>query len=138
MPADALAAVHDVLTGKAPATGHLTVAEAHLLASVADREPGDQRAAFAAVESALDLAEADRLVLPFAMTGSLELLGAMPRQPLPVGIAGQLSVSVNTVNTHIRNIDAKLQTQDRSAPCTGPGRGGCCRPGPADGLLMAF
>ena len=58
MPADALAAVHDVLTGKAPATGHLTVAEAPLLASVADREPGAQRAAFAAVESALDLAEA--------------------------------------------------------------------------------
>ena len=161
--ADALAAIHDVLTGKAPATGYMTVVEAHLLASLAHRELGDQRAAFAAVESALDLAEADRLVLPFAMTGSLELLEAMPRHQTahpallaeiidvlrgssvapagPTGltgieklspselrvlrylptnlsrseIAGQLSVSVNTVNTHIRNIYAKLQTQDRSS-----------------------
>src|SRR5207245_8017418 len=40
---------------------------------------GDQRAATAATESALALSEADRLVLPFAITGSLELLEAMPR-----------------------------------------------------------
>ena len=30
-------------------------------------------------------------------------------------IASALSVSVNTVNTHIRNIYAKLQAQDRSS-----------------------
>ena len=162
-PADALAAVHDVLNGTAPAIGYMTVVEANLLAALAHRELGDQRAAFAAIERALALAEADRLVLPFAMTGSVELLEAMPGHQtahpallagildvmrgssispantsalaeieklspselrvlryLPTNlsrseIASQLSVSVNTVNTHIRNIYAKLQTQDRSS-----------------------
>jgi LuxR family transcriptional regulator, maltose regulon positive regulatory protein len=162
-PAAALAAVQGVLTGTAPAIGYVTLVEAHLLAALAHRELGDQRAAIAAAESALALAEADRLVLPFAMTGSLELLEAMPRHEtahaalltdildimrgisvpprieppsadieqlspselrvlryLPTNlsrpeIASELSVSVNTVNTHIRNIYAKLQAQDRSS-----------------------
>jgi LuxR family transcriptional regulator, maltose regulon positive regulatory protein len=30
-------------------------------------------------------------------------------------IASELSVSLNTVNTHIRNIDTKLQARDRAA-----------------------
>jgi LuxR family transcriptional regulator, maltose regulon positive regulatory protein len=162
-PVAALAAVADVLTGKAPAIGYMTVVEASLLAALAHRELGDQRAAFAAVERALDLAEADRLVLPFAMTGSVDQLEAIPRHQtahpallaeildvmhgsfiapggsptlagdeklspselrvlryLPTNlsrseIASQLSVSVNTVNTHIRNIYAKLHAQDRSS-----------------------
>src|ERR1022692_240985 len=78
-PAAALAAVRDVLNGIAPAIGYVTVVEANLLAALAHRELGDQRAATAAAECALALAEADRLVLPFAMTGTLELLEAMPR-----------------------------------------------------------
>jgi LuxR family maltose regulon positive regulatory protein len=162
-PAAALAAVHDVLNGMAPAIGYVTVVEANLLAALAHRELGDQRAASAATESALALSEPDRLVLPFAMTGSLNLLEAMPRHEtahaalvtdiievirgssvapgnepslaeieqlspselrvlryLPTNlsrpdIARELSVSVNTVNTHIRNIYAKLQAQDRSS-----------------------
>ena len=162
-PAAALAAVQDVLTGTAPAIGYVTVVEAHLLAALAHHELGDHRAATAATERALALAEADRLVLPFAMTGSLELLEAMPRREtahaalltdildvmrgssitpadepslaeieqlspselrvlryLPTNlsrpeIASELSVSLNTVNTHIRNIYAKLQAQDRSS-----------------------
>ena len=162
-PAAALAAVQDVLNGTAPAIGYVTVVEAHLLAALAHRELGDHRAATAATERALALAEADRLILPFAMTGSLELLAAMPRHEtahaalltdildvmrgssispgnepslaeiqqlspselrvlryLPTNlsrseIASELSVSVNTVNTHIRNIYAKLQAQDRSS-----------------------
>ena len=137
--------------------------EAHLIAGLAHRELGDQRAANQAAERALALAEADRLILPFAMTGSRELLEALPRhetahaalladildvlrggslaasdQPvtaqgeelsqgelkvlryLPMNlsrpeIAAELSVSVNTVSTHIRSIYAKLQVSDRSS-----------------------
>ena len=162
-PAAALAAVADVLDGTAPVTGDVTVMEAHLLAGLAHRELGDQRAANRAAEHALALAEADRLILPFAMTGSAGLLEALPRHQtahaalladildvlhgsspaakdqsslppaeelspgelrvlryLPTNlsrpeIAGELSVSPNTVNAHIRSIYAKLQVRDRSS-----------------------
>ena len=162
-PAGALGAVRDVVDGTAPVIGYVTVVEAQLLAGLAHRELGDQRAANQAAERALALAEADRLVLPFAMTGSRELLEALPRRetahaalltdildvlhgsspaaenqppPLYVGelspgelrvlrylptnlsrpeIAGELSVSVNTVSTHVRSIYAKLQVRDRSS-----------------------
>ena len=162
-PAGALGAVADVLDGTAPVQGDVTVMEAHLLAGLAHRELGDQRAANQAAERALALAEADRLVLPFAMTGSAELLEALPaardrarraarrhpRRParrIPGGqravpsppaeelspgelrvlrylptnlsrpeIAGELSVSLNTVNAHMRSIYAKLRVRDRSS-----------------------
>jgi LuxR family maltose regulon positive regulatory protein len=78
-PAGALDAVRDVLDGTAPVLGYVTIVEADLLAGLAHRELGDQRAANQAAERALALAESDRLVLPFAMTGSRELLEAMPR-----------------------------------------------------------
>ena len=135
----------------------------YLLAALAHRALGDQRAANTATEHALALAEPDRLVLPFAMMGTGELLEALPRHEtahaalvadildvvhgaslpakdqasssqadelspselrvlryLPTNlsrpeIAGELSVSVNTVNTHIRNIYAKLQASNRSS-----------------------
>jgi LuxR family transcriptional regulator, maltose regulon positive regulatory protein len=162
-PLAALAAVQDVVNGIAPAIGYVTVVEGHLLAALAHHALGDHRAATAAAECALALAEADRLILPFVMTGSLELLEAMPRhetahaalladildvmrgsslapgkEPSPAEIdqlspselrvlrylptnlsrpeiARELSVSVNTVNTHIRSIYAKLRSQDRSS-----------------------
>ena len=162
-PAGALGALHDVLDGTAPVLGYVTVVETHLLAGLAYRELGDQRAANHAAERALALAESDRLVLPFAMTGSRELLEALPRHEtahaalltgildvlhgsspaakeqsslppteelspgelrvlryLPTNlsrpeIAGELSVSVNTVSTHLRSIYAKLQVRDRSS-----------------------
>jgi LuxR family transcriptional regulator, maltose regulon positive regulatory protein len=162
-PAGALAAVRNVLDGTAPVIGYVTLVEACLLAGLACRELGDQRAANQAAERALALAEADWLVLPFAMTGSGELLAALPQHDtahpalladilgvlrgesaaaagLPVPppgeeistgelkvlrylptnlsrheIAAELSVSVNTVSTHIRSIYAKLQVSDRSS-----------------------
>jgi LuxR family maltose regulon positive regulatory protein len=162
-PAGALAALRDVLDDAAPVIGYVTLVETHLLAGLAYRELGDQRAANQAAERALALAEADRLVLPFAMTDCRELLAALPRhetahaalladildilrggspaardQPVPAQgeelspgelkvlrflptnlsrpeIAAELSVSVNTVSTHIRSIYAKLQVSDRSS-----------------------
>jgi len=162
-PAGALAAVTGVLDGTAPVLGYVTVVEAQLLAGLAHRELGDQRAASQAAERALALAEPDRLILPFAMTGSAGLLEALPRHQtahaalladildvlhgaspaakvqsslppaeelspgelrvlryLPTNlsrpeIAGELSVSPNTVNAHIRSIYAKLGVRDRSS-----------------------
>ena len=162
-PAAALAAVQDVLDGTAPVIHDFTVVETQLLAGLAHRELGDQRAANQAVERALALAEPDRLILPFAMTSSRELLEELPRhetahtalltdildvmhgsslttpdQPAPPRaeelspselrvlrylptnlsrpeIATELSVSPNTVNTHIRSIYAKLQVGYRSS-----------------------
>src|SRR6516225_1811651 len=162
-PAAAVAAVADVLNGTAPVLGYVTVVEAHLLAGLAHRQLGDQRAANQEAERALALAESDRLILPFAMTGSAGLLEALPRHQTAHGalladildvlhgssraareqsssppaeelspgelrvlrylptnlsrpeIAGELSVSPNTVNAHIRSIYAKLQVRDRSS-----------------------
>ena len=162
-PAGALGALAGVLDGTAPVLGDVTVVEGHLLAGLAHRQLGDQRAANHATERALTLAEVDRLVLPFAITGSAELLAALPRHEtahaalladildvlhgsslragdqsssppaeelspselrvlryLPTNlsrpeIASELSVSVNTVNTHVRSIYAKLQARDRSS-----------------------
>ena len=162
-PAAALGAVRDVLDGTAPVIGYLTVVESQLLAGLAYRELGDQRAADQAAERALALAEPDRPVLPFLITGSRDLLEALPRHqtahaalladildvlrgasrpaddqhPAPLQeelspgelrvlrylptnlsrpeIARDLSVSLNTVSTHIRSIYAKLGVGDRSS-----------------------
>jgi LuxR family maltose regulon positive regulatory protein len=162
-PAGALGALRDVLDGTAPVIGYLTVVETHLLAGLAHRELGDQHAANRAAERALALAEPDRPILPFLMTGARELLEALPRHQTahaalladildvmdgasPAGgeqhpspppeelspgelrvlrylptnlsrleIARNLSVSPNTVSTHIRRIYAKLGVGDRSA-----------------------
>jgi LuxR family maltose regulon positive regulatory protein len=45
----------------------------------------------------------------------LRVLRYLPTNLSRPEIASQLSVSVNTVNTHIRRIYAKLQAQDRSS-----------------------
>jgi LuxR family transcriptional regulator, maltose regulon positive regulatory protein len=78
-PAAALGALRDVLDGTAPVIGYLTLIEAHLLAALAHHELGDQRAANQAAERALNLAEPERPLLPFLMTGARELLEALPR-----------------------------------------------------------
>ncbi len=166
-PAGARRELRAVLDGSAPTDLYLTLVEANLLDAVARRDLGDERAARAAVERALQLAEPDRLILPFVTTGGWELLAALPPQrtshaalvadildtvhgggpghgggsgraaaPAPAEqlstselrvlrylptnltrpeIAGQLSVSLNTVNTHIRRIYTKLGATDRSS-----------------------
>lgn len=161
-PAGARRELRPVLDGTAPAHSTLTSIEAHLLDALACRDLGDQHAAGTAVEQALNLAEPDRMILPFAMTGAWELLETLPQRTshaalvsdildvvrgtapggpdrplwvpaedlspselrvlryLPTNltrpeIAGELSVSLNTVNTHIRRIYAKLGAGDRSA-----------------------
>jgi LuxR family maltose regulon positive regulatory protein len=159
-PAGARRELQPVLDGTAPVNPYVTRIEAHLLDGLASRDLGDQPAVRAAVEQALNLAEQDRLILPFAMTGAWELLdtlpawetshaalvadildavhGGAPAPPmelpaeelspselrvlryLPTNltrpeIAGELSISLHTVNTHIRRIYAKLGATDRSA-----------------------
>jgi LuxR family maltose regulon positive regulatory protein len=162
-PRAALLALRDVLDGTAPVIGHVTLVEAHLLAGLAHRRLGEQRASANAAGRALALAEADRLVLPFVITGAEDLLDALPRphidheelladilgalrgaptaaadrplegsaaklspgelrvlRYLPTNlsrpeIAAELSISLNTVSTHIRSIYAKLGVSDRSS-----------------------
>jgi LuxR family transcriptional regulator, maltose regulon positive regulatory protein len=79
-PAGALSALREVLDGTAPVIGYLTITETQLLAGLAHRELGDERAAHQAAERALALAEPDRPVLPFLMTDSRKLLEALPRR----------------------------------------------------------
>jgi len=162
-PAAARRELSLVLDGDVPVLSYLTRVEAHLLDALACRDLGDERASQEAAEQALNLAEPDRLILPFAMTGAWRLLEALPphgtshaalvtdildairggaqaglSQPammpveelsrselrvlryLPTNltrreIAGELSVSLNTVDTHIRRIYAKLGAADRTA-----------------------
>jgi len=45
----------------------------------------------------------------------LKVLRYLPTNPSRPEIASELSVSVNTVNTHVCNIYAKLQARDRSS-----------------------
>ena len=162
-PTAALTALAEVLEGRAPVIYAFTVVEAHLLAARAHVELGKRQAATAALERALALAEPDRLIFPFQLTASSDLLEALPRHetahaallidildvsrgaslaakdrpPLPPEreltetelrvlrflptnlsrpeIARELYLSVNTVNTHLRNVYAKLDARDRSS-----------------------
>jgi LuxR family maltose regulon positive regulatory protein len=162
-PAAARVELRAVLDGTTPVLSYLTLVEAHLLDALACRDLDDERACQEAAERALNLAEPDRLILPFAMTGAWRLLEALPphgtshaalvtdildaiHSGAPTGrnrptvkpaedlskselrvlrylptnltrreIAGELSISLNTVDTHIRRIYAKLGTADRSS-----------------------
>jgi LuxR family maltose regulon positive regulatory protein len=162
-PAAALAVLGDVQR-LAPPPGAPAYApvEGHLLAGLAYLALNDRNAAAVEAEAALAAAEPDRLIFPFAMNNTRDLLDALPRhqtahsalladiidlgrgipgtringerlQPgklsatelrvlrfLPTNltrpeIARALDVSVNTVNTHIRSIYAKLGASDRNS-----------------------
>jgi LuxR family transcriptional regulator, maltose regulon positive regulatory protein len=162
-PTGARLQLRAVLDGDVPVLSYLTRVEAHLLDALACRDLDDERASREAAEQALNLAEPDRLILPFAMTGAWQLLEALPRhgtshaalvtdildairgtarsglsQPammpveelsrselrvlryLPTNltrreIAGELSLSVHTIDSHIRHIYAKLGAADRTS-----------------------
>jgi LuxR family maltose regulon positive regulatory protein len=156
--------LQDVLDAARPAgLPAYGLVEAYLHAGIAHLDLGDRNAAAAAAEAALAAAEPDRLIFPFAMIGTRELLDALLRHetahgalladiadvlrgaPVPSAegellspteelspselrvlrylptnltraeIARELYVSINTVNTHIRNIYSKLGVPDRSS-----------------------
>jgi LuxR family maltose regulon positive regulatory protein len=161
-PAAALAALRDIRYTSQGVPG-FTLIEAHLLAGLAHLQLADRNAAVAAAEAALAAAEPDRLILPFALTHSADLLDLLPRHQTAHGalladivdvlqgatlpstdrairsspveltptelrllrylptnmtrreIAGELFLTVNTINTHMRNIYSKLDVRDRSS-----------------------
>jgi LuxR family maltose regulon positive regulatory protein len=78
-PAGALDALREVLDARPRAVPLFTVVESHLLAGLAHLSLGNRDSAAAAAEAALAAAEPDRLIFPFAMTGTGELLDALPR-----------------------------------------------------------
>jgi LuxR family maltose regulon positive regulatory protein len=156
-PAAARRELRAVLDGSARVNPYFALVEAHLLDALACSDLGDDGGMTRALERALHLAEPDRLILPFAMTGAASLVATVPtaetahgalvadildavrgRGPasgpveplspaelrvlryLPTNltrpeIARQLSISINTINTHIRRIYAKLGTSDRTS-----------------------
>jgi LuxR family maltose regulon positive regulatory protein len=78
-PDEAIRVLGPALDGSAPVIHAFTIVEAHMLAALAHVDLGDRRASEAAVEAALELAETDRLVLPFAIANGRDLLERHPR-----------------------------------------------------------
>ncbi|WP_028058905.1 LuxR C-terminal-related transcriptional regulator [Candidatus Solirubrobacter pratensis] len=78
-PQEALDALAAIFAGNAPIIHEFTAVQAKMLAARAWVELADRAASEAAVEDALDLAERDRLVLPFTMADGGELLARHPR-----------------------------------------------------------
>jgi LuxR family maltose regulon positive regulatory protein len=160
-PESALAILGDVLELRLPSLHDFVLVEGHLLAAHAHDKLGNAHETRASVEKALAFAEKDRLIFPFVMTESGELVRQLQRHKtahaalafdiadlleqaparddrrpvraanelsaselrvlryLPTNlsrsdIARQLFVSVNTVNTHVRNIYSKLGSASRT------------------------
>jgi LuxR family transcriptional regulator, maltose regulon positive regulatory protein len=80
-------------------------AHAALLADILDVLHGSS-----AAEEQFPLPDAEEL-----SPGELRVLRYLPTNLSRPEIAGELSVSPNTVSTHIRSIYAKLQVRDRSS-----------------------
>jgi LuxR family maltose regulon positive regulatory protein len=160
-PEDALVDLRDVLEGNLPLIHDFVLIESQLLGARAYLTLHDDTAATMLIEKALALAERERLLWPFAMTGVREALRKVPHHmtahaallleivdvldglsprladfQMPGGselsptevrvlrflptnlsrsdIARELYVSVNTVNTHVRNIYSKLGAASRT------------------------
>jgi len=181
-PGAALAELAPVLGGPVPAVVGSQQVTAYALEAAAQDKLGDLAAAESALEHALDMAEPDRVLLPFLLSPVLALLERhaphrtahasliaeirsllagtrlvpQPSVPGPLAeplsgseirvlrylptnltapeIARELSVSPNTVRTHIKSLYAKLGTHGRAiaveraralgllAPSAGAGR----------------
>jgi LuxR family maltose regulon positive regulatory protein len=76
---EAIDALGPVLAGTAPVIHAFSAVHADMVAALAWADRGGRRASEAAVEAALELAEQDRLVLPFVMAGGRDLLARHPR-----------------------------------------------------------
>lgn len=159
-PGIALNKLREVLERPAHVVHSFVLVESHLLTARAHHALGNDRESQKAIESALAIAERDRVIFPFIMTGARDLLEKQPRQTtahaallidiidilsgsslstgspmlppnelsntelrvlryLPTNlsrpdIARELGVSVNTVNTHMRNIYSKLDAGNRT------------------------
>lgn len=79
-PATALAVLGDVRRfAPLPGFPAYALVEGHVLVGLAHLALGDRSAAATAAEAALDAAEPDRLIFPFAMANAAELLDDLPR-----------------------------------------------------------
>ena len=151
-----------MLAGPVPVGLGFRLTTVYLLEALAQDRLGDQAAAETALERSLELAEPDRVILPFLLSPVLGLLERhaphrtahasliaeirslhagtepVPRPPSPgppaeplsgseirvlrylptnltaPEIARELSVSPNTVRTHVKNLYAKLGTNRRA------------------------
>jgi LuxR family maltose regulon positive regulatory protein len=81
MPAAAIASLVDVLEGTAPVLRVGTMVQALVLAAAAQDQLDGAAKAEDLIERALDLAEADGLVLPFLLTPAPQLLMLLERHP---------------------------------------------------------
>jgi LuxR family maltose regulon positive regulatory protein len=142
-PSTALDLLQDVRDAPPPVgVPAFTLVETHLLAGIAHLHLGDRNAAAAAAEAALDAlprhetahgalladiadvlrgasapsTDRERLSQPEELSPSeLRVLRYLPTNLTRPDIARELYVSINTVNTHVRNIYSKLGARDRSS-----------------------
>ncbi len=78
-PGAALSKLQEVLERRIPVVHEFTRVESHLLAARAHHALGNDRESQHAIESALAIAEPDRMIFPFVMTGVRSLLERHPR-----------------------------------------------------------